>query len=127
MLVMQVHMDVKTPNVLLGRNNCAKLADVGLAKFLHKDYLSAAKSVVRASLHVVQLHAVAVAHSLCRKSPDLSLPSPLACGGVRACCQSPVAEALLILQGTFAWSAPEVLMGGRCSEKVDIFSLGAMP
>ena len=41
----QVHMDVKSPNVLLGRNNLAKLADVGLAKFLHKDYLSVAKSV----------------------------------------------------------------------------------
>ena len=37
-------MDVKTPNVLLGRTYIAKLADVGLAKFLHKDYLSAAKS-----------------------------------------------------------------------------------
>jgi len=68
-----VHMDVKTPNVLLGRTYIAKLADVGLAKFLHKDYLSAAKSV-----------------------------------------------------GTFAWSAPEVLMGGRCSEKVDIFSFGVV-
>lgn len=43
--IMQVHMDVKSPNVLLGRNNLAKLADVGLAKFLHKDYLSVAKSV----------------------------------------------------------------------------------
>jgi hypothetical protein len=42
---LQVHMDVKSPNVLLGRNNLAKLADVGLAKFLHKDYLSVAKSV----------------------------------------------------------------------------------
>ncbi len=41
----QVHMDVKSPNVLLGRTFTAKLADVGLAKFLHKDYLSAAKSV----------------------------------------------------------------------------------
>lgn len=68
-----VHMDVKSPNVLLGRDHNAKLADVGLAKLLHKDYLSAAKSV-----------------------------------------------------GTFAWSAPEVLMGGRCSEKVDIFSFGVV-
>jgi len=28
--------------------------------------------------------------------------------------------------GTFAWSAPEVLMGGRCSEKVDVFSYGVV-
>jgi len=27
-----VHMDVKSPNVLLGQNSAAKLADVGLAK-----------------------------------------------------------------------------------------------
>lgn len=62
-LTAQVHMDVKTPNVLLGRNNVAKLADVGLAKFLHKDYLSAAKSVVRAAhplLLVWRCHSVLV-------------------------------------------------------------------
>ena len=35
--------DIKSPNVLLGGSYVAKLADVGLAKFLHKDYLSAAK------------------------------------------------------------------------------------
>ena len=28
--------------------------------------------------------------------------------------------------GTFAWAAPELLLGGRCSEKVDIFSLGVV-
>ena len=28
-----VHMDVKSPNVLLGQNSTAKLADVGLAKY----------------------------------------------------------------------------------------------
>ena len=28
--------------------------------------------------------------------------------------------------GTFAWAAPELLMGGRCSEKVDIFSFGVV-
>jgi serine/threonine protein kinase len=28
--------------------------------------------------------------------------------------------------GTFAWSAPELLMGQRCTEKVDIYSCGVM-
>jgi len=28
--------------------------------------------------------------------------------------------------GTLAWSAPELLLGGRCSEKVDIYSLGVV-
>ena len=28
--------------------------------------------------------------------------------------------------GTFAWAAPELLMGGRCSEKVDIYSFGVV-
>ncbi len=28
--------------------------------------------------------------------------------------------------GTFAWSAPEVLTGRRCTEKVDIYSFGVV-
>lgn len=51
----------------------AKLADVGLAKLQHKDYLSAHQAV-----------------------------------------------------GTFTWSAPEVLLGERCTEKVDQFSFGVV-
>lgn len=68
-----VHFDLKSPNVLLGRDNVAKIADVGLAKILQKDYVSSLQSC-----------------------------------------------------GTFAWSAPEVLLGARCSEKVDIYSLGVI-
>lgn len=65
--------DIKSPNVLLGADFTAKLADVGLAKLQHKDYLSAHQAV-----------------------------------------------------GTFTWSAPEVLMGDRCTEKVDQFSFGVV-
>lgn len=32
----------------------------------------------------------------------------------------------LEVAGTFAWAAPELLMGGRCSEKVDIYSFGVV-
>ena len=28
--------------------------------------------------------------------------------------------------GTFAWAAPELLLGQRCSEKVDIFAFGVV-
>jgi serine/threonine protein kinase len=28
--------------------------------------------------------------------------------------------------GTFAWSAPEVLMGEKCSAKVDVYSYGVV-
>lgn len=28
--------------------------------------------------------------------------------------------------GTFAWAAPELLMGGRCSDKVDMYSFGVV-
>jgi len=29
--------------------------------------------------------------------------------------------------GTFAWAAPELLLGRRCTERVDIYSFGALP
>lgn len=41
----QVHFDLKSPNVLLGRQHVAKIADVGLAKILQKDYVSSLQSV----------------------------------------------------------------------------------
>ena len=28
--------------------------------------------------------------------------------------------------GTFAWAGPEMLLGERCTEKVDIYSLGVV-
>ncbi len=39
-----VHFDLKSPNVLLGRQHVAKIADVGLAKILQKDYVSSLQS-----------------------------------------------------------------------------------
>jgi len=68
-----VHLDLKSPNVLLTAELHAKIADVGLARLMPNDYLSQQAAV-----------------------------------------------------GTFVWSAPEVLMGGKCSNKVDVFSLGVI-
>ena len=36
-----VHFDLKSPNILLTRDGTAKIADVGMAKFLNRDYVSA--------------------------------------------------------------------------------------
>ena len=108
-------MDVKSPNVLLGRNSTAKLADVGLAKFLHKDYLSVAKSV--------GTFAWSVSRSCLSSCAPFGRTAPTV-----AAQQADVAEIGCILNtfGCPPLQAPEVLMGSRCSEKVDIFSLGVV-
>ncbi|KAK9804917.1 hypothetical protein WJX72_011872 [[Myrmecia] bisecta] len=41
-----VHFDLKSPNVLLARNNTAKIADVGLAKILKDGFISTAQHEV---------------------------------------------------------------------------------
>lgn len=66
-----VHLDLKSPNVLLTSDWDAKIGDIGLARLVNNDYLSAQVAI-----------------------------------------------------GSFAWTAPEVLMGGKCSDKVDVYSFG---
>jgi hypothetical protein len=68
-----VHFDLKSQNILLARDGTAKIADVGLARILNRDYVTS-----------------------------------------------------LDMAGTFAWAAPELLLGARCTEKVDIFSFGVV-
>ncbi|KAL3140780.1 protein kinase activity protein [Trebouxia sp. C0010 RCD-2024] len=69
-----VHFDLKSANILLARDNTAKIADVGLAKIMQQQFLS--------TLYCV---------------------------------------------GTFAWAAPEVLLGKACcTEKVDMYSYGVV-
>jgi serine/threonine protein kinase len=113
---LQVHMDVKSPNVLLGRNNTAKLADVGLAKFLHKDYLSVAKSVGTFAWSVSPSHLPGW------RAAGTDVPQSYS-NMCRAYWRCLVVD---ILSCAVQQQAPEVLMGSRCSEKVDIFSLGVV-
>ena len=40
-----VHFDLKSANILLARDNTAKIADVGLAKILHQQFLSSLYNV----------------------------------------------------------------------------------
>ncbi|KAK9818283.1 hypothetical protein WJX72_010061 [[Myrmecia] bisecta] len=68
-----IHLDVKSPNILLAADGTAKIADVGLSRVLTKTHLSTISCV-----------------------------------------------------GTFAWAAPELLTGLRCTEKADIYSFGVI-
>ncbi|KAL4425260.1 hypothetical protein ABPG75_009276 [Micractinium tetrahymenae] len=69
-----VHMDLKSPNVLLTATGTAKICDVGFSRTKHNGLLQ----------------------------PDN------------------------MQIGTFAWAAPEVLMGKPCSQCVDIYSMGVL-
>lgn len=40
-----MQFDIKSPNILLARDNTAKLADVGLARFMHKQHFTAITNV----------------------------------------------------------------------------------
>ena len=40
-----VHFDLKSANILLARDNTAKIADVGLAKIMHRQFLSSLYNV----------------------------------------------------------------------------------
>ncbi|KAK9816754.1 hypothetical protein WJX72_004692 [[Myrmecia] bisecta] len=68
-----IHRDLKSKNILLSADGCAKISDVGMAKMMTDGSYT---------------HGTAA--------------------------------------GTFAWAAPELLVGGRCNERVDIFSLGVV-
>lgn len=40
-----MQFDIKSPNILLARDHTAKLADVGLARFMHKQHFTAITNV----------------------------------------------------------------------------------
>lgn len=40
-----VHFDLKSANILLARDNTAKIADVGLAKIMHRQFLTSLYNV----------------------------------------------------------------------------------
>lgn len=67
------HLDLKSPNILLGRDYTAKIADVGIARVLTESHMSTVTST-----------------------------------------------------GTFAWAAPELLLGSQVSVQADIYSFGVV-
>jgi hypothetical protein len=68
-----VHMDIKSANILLSREGHAKIADVGMAKVIAKEFSAVSGNY-----------------------------------------------------GTLAWSAPEMLLGTRCTDKADIYGFGVV-
>ncbi|KAK9904880.1 hypothetical protein WJX75_004665 [Coccomyxa subellipsoidea] len=68
-----IHLDLKSPNVLLTAGGTAKIADVGLSKILVNE-----------------------------------------------------STMMTNFQGTFEWAPPELINGGECSEKADIYSFGVI-
>lgn len=65
------HLDLKSPNILLGRDFLAKIADVGIARVISSGHMSSLTS-----------------------------------------------------HGTFAWAAPELLLGEAVTTQADIYSYG---
>ena len=88
-----VHLDVKSPNVLLGEGFRALVADVGLARVLRDD-----------------------------DEGDRVGGGEIGAGSGT----SVTATAATSSAGTFAWAAPELLLGRRVSEAADIYSLGVV-
>lgn len=98
--------DIKSPNILLSADWTAKIADVGLAKLQNQTFLSVNQEAIgtRFSGSATQVHTVM--HAIPVHSRH-DLP----------CCAA---------TGTFTWTAPEILMGLRCTEKCDLFSFGVV-
>ena len=126
--------DLKSHNVLLTRDGTAKIADVGLAKVLTQVWERDLPPPLQHSFTTL----CACQPQSCSKRCDshdymrftkecnvhVTFPSSqLLAPGSRV--QGYVSK-LDEVAGTFAWAAPELLMGGRCSEKVDIFSFGVV-
>lgn len=68
-----IHMDMKSANILLSREGHAKIADVGMAKVIAKEFSAVSGNY-----------------------------------------------------GTLAWSAPEMLLGTRCTDKADMYGFGVV-
>jgi hypothetical protein len=100
-----VHMDIKSSNVLLTGNGTAKLAGDLLRNGIWGQ--SCASRVAWQQLHTTLtrpiLPATDVGVARLQHGTHLSY--------------TPVV-------GTFAWMAPEIIIGAKCSEKVDVFSTG---
>lgn len=78
-----VHFDVKSANILLGRDWTAKIADVGLAKILKDGMLSTLREV-RAHTGLCRLLARPAA------APSLTVHTSDAPAHVMSCCQPAV-------------------------------------
>lgn len=107
--------------MLLTADNHAKIGDVGLARFMPNDYMSAQAAIGAHGKCFVKLPTR-------RPHVDMKASSSgglvLTFGGNLL---SKVDNLRACLTGAFVWSAPEVLMGAaKCSNKVRIYGFGVM-
>lgn len=140
-LLLRRLFDLKSHNVLLTRDGTGKIADVGLAKVLtqvrrpsllrqHISWSNAIALPTNASCPMIDFANLTVPRQLYKRQSKGQHGSNLICermlhAHILSCLQGYVSK-LEEVAGTFAWAAPELLMGGRCSEKVDIFSYGVV-
>ena len=135
-------VDIKSSNVLLTASGTAKLADVAFSRKLEHTFLSGAPR--RAALRAAPRSAAHAVHAVLRCALFARLRRPRRCVAAskrdERCGRAapaaprhpttdvptrclPCVPPDLPLVGTFAWIAPEVLLGGRqCSQAVDIYS-----
>lgn len=101
--------------VLLAADNTAKIADVGLARFMPNDYLSSQAAVGTFAWAVGGLNPL----GLCNRAlwdPAVAAPHSLESGMSAA--ERLRGSASVVCS---AVQAPEVLMGEQCSSKVDVY------
>ena len=133
-----VHMDLKSPNILLTRHGQAKLADVGLAKVIRDRNYITQVSVIgapacfsphqRALFHQQQMshpHGSRELFMSASRRPAIELSMIYLPDRLRTVGHLTHRRTFNTLYaGTFAWAAPEVLTNERCTEKADIYSFG---
>lgn len=132
---------MQSHNILLARDGTAKIADVGVARILTQacpgfaepcmtdlftcwSCAASLRHVLIATVHCCPMPAPAE-----RSHTAASLP-PCAGKPHAADMQAPDVQAYVSqlgeIAGTFAWAAPELLLGQRCSEKADIYAFGVV-
>jgi serine/threonine protein kinase len=101
----------------------AKIGDVGLARFMPNDYMSA-QAAIGGAFPGSPAHILRVPTSISRDAMPGVRWNPI--GQERQCDRWQGNRRFPVLAGAFVWSAPEVLMGAKCSNKVDIYSFGVI-
>ena len=105
------------------------LDDENMAKELEWDNVGK-RVAIDVAIGLTALHATNVIHrdlnsrnvlltaSLTAKVADVGIAAVHSKGYLTACAPN--------VMGTLAWSAPELLLGRRCTEKIDVYSLGVI-
>jgi serine/threonine protein kinase len=118
-----IHLDLKSPNILLTLTHRAKCGDFGMATI-----------VSHTSAGINSEQGASLAAWPCARPPSAFPPDKwfAQLAASRSACISTVTGALSSSVpcadngGTLAWASPEMLLGRKCTLKSDIFSLGVV-